>query len=112
MTDAIRVEGPPGVTTQLRDYRVRPDAWDEFLKAWRRQVPPLRAAHGFQVEAWTCPKDARLVWFVSYPGSVDDFEAAERAYYDSDERAAFDPDPRQFIEHADQSFVERVSLPR
>jgi hypothetical protein len=100
------------MTTQLRDYRVKPDAWNRFLDAWQRQVPPLRAVYGFQVEAWTVPAEARLVWLVSYPGSVEEFEAAERRYYDSDERAAFDPDPRQFLERADQFFVERVSLPR
>lgn len=91
---------------------MRPDAWDRFLDAWRRQVPPLRTARGFEVEAWTVPAEARLVWFVSYPGSVEEFEAAERAYYDSDERAAFAPDPRHFLERAEQYFVERVSLPR
>lgn len=106
MTDA------PGVTTQLRDYRVRPDAWERFLDAWRRQVPPLRAAHGFEVEAWTVPSEARLVWFLSHPGTVEEFEAADRAYYDSGERLAFDPDPRQFLERPEHFFVERVSLPR
>ena len=100
------------MTTQLRDYRVRPDAWDRFLDAWQRQVPPLRAAHGFQLEAWIVADDARLVWFLSHPGSVEEFEAADRAYYDSDERIAFDPDPRQFLERADHFVVERVSLPR
>ena len=100
------------MTTQLRDYRVRQEAWEAFLEAWRRQVPPLRAVHGFEIEAWTLPSESRLVWFLSYPGSPDDFEAADRAYYDSDERIAFDPDPREFLERADHFFVERVSLPR
>lgn len=106
MTDAR------GVTTQLRDYRVRPDAWERFLDAWRSQVLPLRAAHGFEIEAWTAPSESRLVWFLSHPGTVDEFEAADRAYYDSDERLAFDPDPREFLESAQHFFVERVSLPR
>ncbi|MCA1588726.1 MAG: hypothetical protein LC744_08820 [Chloroflexi bacterium] len=100
------------MTTQLRDYRVRPDAWDQFLDAWRRQVPALRAAHGFEIEAWTVPSDSRLVWFLSYPGSTVDFDAADRAYYDSDERRAFDPEPSQFLASNDHFFVERVSLPR
>lgn len=107
MTDAIR-----RMTTQLRDYRVREGAWDQFLAAWQRQVLPLRAAHGFEVEAFGAPGESRLVWFLSYPGGPDDFEAADRAYYDSDERIAFDPDPREFLERAEHFFVERVSLPR
>lgn len=100
------------MTTQLRDYRVRPDAWEQFLDAWRRQVLPLRAAHGFEIEAWTVPSEGRLVWFLSRPGTVDEFEAADRAYYDSDERRAFDPEPSQFLESNEHFFVERVSLPR
>lgn len=99
------------MTTQLRDYRVEPDAWERFLDAWRRQVPPLRAARGFEIAAWTIPSEARLVWRLSYPGTVDDFEAADRAYYDSAERLAFDPDPRQWLTHAEHHFVEPLNLP-
>ncbi|MEP7082059.1 MAG: NIPSNAP family containing protein [Chloroflexota bacterium] len=100
------------MTTQLRDYRVRRGAWEPFLEAWRRQVPLLRGAHGFEIEAWALRDDHRLVWFLSHSGSVDEFEAADRAYYDSEERRAFDPDPREFLERADHFFVERISLPR
>ena len=106
MTDVLNV------TTQLRDYHVRDGAWDQFLDAWQRQVPPLRAAHGFDVEAWAAPSEGRIVWFLSYPGSTDDFEAADRAYYDSDERRAFDPEPSQVLESREHFFVERVSRPR
>lgn len=100
------------MTTQLRDYRVRAAAWEKFLDAWQRQVPGLRAAHGFEVEAWTVPGESRLVWFLSFPGTTHDFEAADRAYYDSDERRAFDPEPSRFLESNEHFFVERVSLPR
>lgn len=98
------------MTTQLRDYRVEPDAWEPFLDAWTRQVPSLRAAHGFEVRAWAVPAEARLVWFLSYPGTVDEFEAADRAYYDSDERVAFDPDPRQYVIQAEHHFVIGVPV--
>lgn len=98
------------MTTQLRDYHVRPEHWDRFLEAWLRQVPPLRARRGFEVEAWAIPEEHRLVWFLSHPGTTEDFEAADRAYYDSPERVAFAPDPREFLLSADHHFVERVSL--
>lgn len=85
------------MTLQLRDYRVDPAHLDEFLDAWRRQVPPLRRTHGFEVRAWVVPDEARLVWIVSYRGSREDFEEADAAYYASAERGAFDPDPRQWL---------------
>jgi hypothetical protein len=85
------------MTFQLRDYRVDPDHLDEFLDAWRRQVPPLRGAHRFGVSAWVVRDEARLVWIVSYEGSQADFEQADAAYYASAERGAFDPDPRQWL---------------
>lgn len=100
------------VTTQLRDYHVEPAAWKQFLAAWCRQVPPLRAVRGFQIEAWAVVAEARLLWFLSYPGTVDEFEVADRAYYDSPERLAFDPDPRKWLSRAEHQFVERLSLPR
>jgi hypothetical protein len=82
------------MSTQLRDYRVRPEVWEQFL------------------DAWAAPSESRLVWFLSLPGTVQEFEAADRAYYDSDERIAFDPDPREFLERADHFFVDRISPPR
>jgi heme-degrading monooxygenase HmoA len=85
------------MTFQLRDYRIDPAHLDEFLDAWRRQVPQLRQAHGFEVRAWVVRDEARLVWIVSYPGSREDFEEADAAYYASAERGAFDPDPRRWL---------------
>ena len=100
------------ITTQLRDYRVDPADWDRFIDAWQRQVPPLRATHGFTVEAWMAPAEGRLLWLLSHPGSVEEFEAADRAYYDSPARLGFDPDPRSFLTRSEHHFVERLSLLR
>ena len=85
------------MTSQLRDYRIDPAHLDEFLDAWRRQVPPLRREHRFEIQAWVVEEEARLVWIVSYPGSREDFEKADAAYYASSERRAFDPDPRVWL---------------
>lgn len=97
-------------TTQLRDYKVAEGKWDEFIAAWTAQVPPLRAARGFTIEAWASAEVGRLVWFLSYPGGVEEFEAADRAYYNSPERLAFTPDPRDFLVSSDHHFVERLGL--
>lgn len=96
------------MTTQLRDYRVDPAHLDEFLDAWRRQVPPLRRAHGFEVRAWVVRDEARLVWIVSHPGSREDFEKADAAYYASAERGAFDPDPRGWLVETHHAWLTPV----
>lgn len=98
------------MTTQLRDYRVDPARWDEFIAAWTAQVPPLRATRGFTIEAWAAPEVGRLLWFLSYPGDVAAFEEADRAYYDSPERREFSPDPRSLLTRSEHHFVERLAL--
>jgi len=46
------------------------------------------------------------VWVVSYDGP--DWDAAQRAYYDSPERKALDPDPAALIVSRRKSFIEGV----
>lgn len=93
------------MTAQLRDYWIDPQRFDEFLDAWRRQVPPLRERYGFGVQAWLVPDDARLVWVLSFSGSREAFEEADAAYYASAERRSFDPNPRIFIVEAQQTWL-------
>lgn len=92
-------------TAQLRDYRIDSEHFDEFLAAWRRQVPPLRERHGFGVQAWLVPGEPRLVWVLSYEGSREAFEEADAAYYESPERQSFDPDPRTWIVELQETWL-------
>jgi hypothetical protein len=45
------------------------------------------------------------VWIIGH----DDFEAADKTYYDSPERAAMDPDPRRLIRQADTRLMTSVA---
>jgi len=82
--------------TQVRVYRMKPGELAVFVDEWLRQVVPLRRRFGFKIEhAWASEGDDVFVWVVSYLG--DDWEAAERAYYDSPERRAMEPDPARHI---------------
>jgi hypothetical protein len=86
------------VTTEwkLRDYRIEPAHFDDFVAAWRAGVLPLRREFGFRVLAWALPEQSRFVWLLGYdgPGSFSD---GDEAYYGSPSRAAVQPDPAQWV---------------
>jgi len=85
------------VPTQIRVYRIRPGELAAFVREWCERIKPLREQVGFTVEhAWASEADDTFVWVLRYDG--DDWEAADRAYYESPERAALDPDPARLIE--------------
>ena len=95
---------------QVRIYRTRPGEVEAFAAEWRESVVPLRRRFGFTVEhAWASADDDTFVWVVGFAG--DDWEAAERAYYESPERAALDPDPARRIAEARAVFAHPVELP-
>ena len=95
-------------TTQLRDYTIKPGQLGAFVAAWTRDVRPLREKKGFVIEgAWKIPSEERFVWVVAYDGP-EDWEAANRAYYESPERKAMDPDPASFIVAQRVVFIDTV----
>ena len=75
------------MATQLRRYEIAEGRLDDIAN-WFPAIVPVRAKFGFTVEFAYADSDANeFVWAVSYPGSVEDFEAAVEAYNDSPERA-------------------------
>jgi hypothetical protein len=95
--------------TQVRVYRVRPGALEEFEQEWREHVVPLRRKFGFEVvSAWASVEDDAFVWVIRHDG---DFKAADRAYYLSPERAALDPDPARHIVEPRAFLARPVELP-
>jgi hypothetical protein len=82
---------------QLRLYRAKEGALDDFVREWHDHVLPLRRAHGFEVLGPWVSDDGRFVWIIGH----DDLAAADAAYYASPERAAVDPDPARHIAHAE-----------
>jgi hypothetical protein len=97
------------MTTQIRVYRMRPDALEAFEREWREHVVPLRRRFGFAVlGAWASDNAQTFVWIIRHEG---DFAAADRAYYLSPERAALDPDPARHILDPHAFIARPVALP-
>jgi hypothetical protein len=93
-------------TVQVRVYRIRPGALEEFEREWREKLVPLRRGFGFEVvDAWASDDGETFVWIISHDG---DFAAADRAYYLSPERAALDPDPARHISDPRAFMARRV----
>jgi hypothetical protein len=97
------------MTTQVRVYRIRPGALEEFEREWREHVVPLRRRFGFEVlGAWTGVEDNTFVWIIRRDG---DFAAADAAYYSSPERAALDPNPARHVVEPRTFLARPVELP-
>ncbi len=95
------------MTTQLRMYTINRGKLDDFVRAWKAGVVPLRVKHGFRVDgAWVIKERNQFVWLLSYDG--EDWQAKDAAYYASPGRAAVNPDPAQFIAHAEHWFLAEV----
>lgn len=95
---------------QVRLYTVKEGKLEEFVDGWARGVRPLRLRHGFTIPgAWVIPGKNQFLWVLAYEGSVEEFTAQNRAYYDSEERKALRPDPAPLIERQETWFVEPVT---
>jgi hypothetical protein len=98
-------------TTQLRLYSIQEGRLQEFVDAWKAGVLPLRVKHRFTVDgAWILQGESRFVWLLSFPGTTEEWVAADGAYYASDERNALDPDPAKLIAGSEHWFVSPVAL--
>jgi len=54
------------MTSQLREYTVRPGEMRQWIEEWRSKIVPLRLKHGFEVVgAWTVEGTDQFVWIVS-----------------------------------------------
>ena len=95
--------------TEVRIYRIKPGALETWVDEWRTHVVPLRRRFGFEVSsAWASVEDDTFVWVLTYEG--DDWERAERAYYDSPERRLIDPDPARHMAEPSSMRAQPVAL--
>ena len=93
---------------QLRDYTIQAGQLDRFAELWSTSVKVLRERAGFKIEgAWRVPAEDRFVWIMTYDGP-DDWETANKVYYDSPARKAVDPDPAKLIVSQRNAFIEPV----
>jgi hypothetical protein len=95
------------VKLQLRTYTIQPGALEQFVTEWQTQLVPLRERMGFRVlEAYTVRATNQFVWLVGFDG--EDWDAADRAYFEGPERKAMEPNPARLIARMEQEFVQRV----
>ena len=93
---------------QLRRFRIAPGKLDEFVRAWKAGVVPLRERFGFRFHgAWSIEESNEFVWVISHDGS-EGFAAADAAYYASDERGRLSPDPARHIVSSEETTAHRV----
>jgi NIPSNAP len=96
---------------QVRIYKIHPGRMDEWLAAWRGSIVPLRRKFGFEVVgAWVNRESDRFVWVLGLPAS-DDWDARDRAYYESRERRALRPDPADCVAEQETFLDESVRVP-
>lgn len=85
------------MSSQIREYTVKPGEMGEWIQEWRTKIVPLREKFGFEVlGAWTVNQTDRFVWIIRHPGPRS-FEEADADYYDSAERQAMTPDPARHL---------------
>ena len=74
-------------TTMMRRYTTDPELLDEFVQFLRTEVFPAREQRGFTVESvWLSAEKDELTWFVSRPGTREEFDRAEQEWEESEER--------------------------
>ncbi|GAA1453588.1 hypothetical protein ACFP47_08935 [Nesterenkonia lacusekhoensis] len=75
-------------TTMMRRYTTDPQLLDEFVQFLHTEVFPAREQRGFTVESvWLSAEKDELTWFVSRPGTREEFDRAEKEWEESEERA-------------------------
>jgi hypothetical protein len=85
------------VTSQLREYTVKPGEMAQWIEEWRSKIVPLRLQFGFRiVGAWTVDGTEQFVWIISYEGPKS-WQQADSDYYQSPQRKAIDPDPARHL---------------
>ncbi|MGC8876005.1 NIPSNAP family containing protein [Thermus sp.] len=87
---------------QMRRYTLKEGAKESFQKVFLETILPLRRALGFQVLGAYWLSEREFLWFVAH----EDFEEAEKAYYEHPERKKVDP--RAYLEEIETRFVERL----
>jgi hypothetical protein len=95
---------------QLRIYRVKPGATDEFLSIWREGLRPPRERHRFEVVGELFNEEGReFVLLVGYR-RPEGYAAAEEAYYGSPVRHAVGRDPGPLVEATELRLLGPVRL--
>ncbi|KIX84821.1 antibiotic biosynthesis monooxygenase [Thermus filiformis] len=92
------------MTVQMRRYRLKEGAKEEFLRVFREVVLPLRKEVGFRVLGAYLLSEREFLWFVAH----ENFQEAEQAYYAHPRR--LEVDPRVYLEEVETRFVEALEV--
>lgn len=97
------------MAVQLRRYQFPAGSLELMLPWWHANIPALRERFGFRIEfAYALHESCEFVWAVSFPGTIDEFERAERGYFDSPERAVVEAQVPGEPPTFDVRFVDEV----
>ena len=96
------------MTEQLRIYTLKEGQLDAWVELFTEKVRPLRAAHGFQIDAWTARAENEFVWLVRREGSPEEFEAADQAYYELPDHKPLHEQALNYLERGVSRFLEPV----
>lgn len=108
LPESIAAE-PGERTTWMRRYTLNPALAEEFVQFLTQKVIPARESRGFTVESiWLDRDSSQLTWFVSRPGSSEEFAAAEREWEESDQRAEIFAGAPQYVTGKDLREVTRL----
>ncbi|WP_300342332.1 hypothetical protein [Nesterenkonia sp.] len=108
LPESVQQQGPER-TTWMRRYSLDPALADDFIQFLTSKVIPAREELGFTVESmWISHDKAELTWFVSRPGSEQEYEAAEREWEDSQVRAEIFADAPAAVQAKDLHPVTRL----
>lgn len=96
-------------TTWMRRYTLDPALAEEFVEFLTTKVIPAREGLGFTVESmWLNTEKTELTWFVSRPGSAEDFAAAEKHWEESELRAEIFAGRPQYVTGKELGPVTRL----
>jgi hypothetical protein len=93
-------------TTQIRIYKMKDGRLPDWEELFRSRIRALRQREGFRVVgAWSDPIGQRFVWILERDGSQEDFEAADRAYYELPDHAPMHQAALEYLASGESSFV-------
>lgn len=96
-------------TTWMRRYTLDPSLAEEFVQFLTKEVIPAREGRGFTVESiWLSADMDELTWFISRPGTEQEFLEAEKAWDESEERAGIFAGKPAYVTSKDLRRVTRL----
>lgn len=96
-------------TTQLRLYKTHPEHLDSWARLFVDKITPFRSTFGFEVTGrWKATERDTFVWILHHPGTQEEFEAAEKAYYEHPGHLPLHEEALGYLVSAETFFMDDV----